>query len=393
MNKKKKLRSLILITLYLLLCFAVCYMLLLCKTESHAQTALMLAVLVTGFFFAFLFSVIIHETGHLIFGLLTGYRFVSFRIAKWMIVKETGKCRIRRLSTPGIAGQCLMAPPPKKDGKFPYLLYNFGGVIFGGLVSVTALVCAFFLVHISYPLYMVSWITGCFGIFMNLANAIPTSGKNSSNDGTNARSARKSAFTREALWNQLQYTALLSEGIRVSEMPEELFVLPPSAELTNALAVCEGMMCLDRAVDRGDYEKAEETARYLLTHAIVLHPLYRASLVTDLLYFELIREHREDEIHRLHDDFLKDSPLIKHNLSAFRTRYAYALLIEKDNTAAEQALAAFEKYAASHPHQTVVQTERILIEYAQNLSKNRKESPICLPQESKESQTSPSQER
>ncbi len=71
-------------------------------------------------------QMIIHEAGHLVFGLLSGYQFSSFRIMSFMWVKENGQMKLRRLSVAGTGGQCLMAPPEPVDGNIPVVLYNLG---------------------------------------------------------------------------------------------------------------------------------------------------------------------------------------------------------------------------------------------------------------------------
>ena len=91
------------------------------------QEVLLFAMLMLSVYAAMLLQIIIHEGGHLVFGLATGYKFSSFRILSWMLVREEGKLRLRHLSLAGTGGQCLMAPPDLKDGRVPFLLYNFGG--------------------------------------------------------------------------------------------------------------------------------------------------------------------------------------------------------------------------------------------------------------------------
>ncbi|MFI3201896.1 MAG: hypothetical protein R3Y54_10315 [Eubacteriales bacterium] len=66
----------------------------------------LLAVLIAGYI-----QIIIHEAGHLIFGFISGYRFISFRIGNFMWMQENGKLRVKRLKIVGTGGQCLMAPP------------------------------------------------------------------------------------------------------------------------------------------------------------------------------------------------------------------------------------------------------------------------------------------
>ena len=61
---------------------------------------------------AFILQVIVHEAGHLVFGLLSGYKFISFRVFDFKIIKdENGKLKIRFERLAGTGGQCLMRAP------------------------------------------------------------------------------------------------------------------------------------------------------------------------------------------------------------------------------------------------------------------------------------------
>ncbi len=59
-------------------------------------------------YLALILQIIIHEGGHLLFGLYSGYRFSSFRIGSFMWLKEGGSLKLKRLSIAGTGGQCLM---------------------------------------------------------------------------------------------------------------------------------------------------------------------------------------------------------------------------------------------------------------------------------------------
>lgn len=78
-------------------------------------------------YLAIILQIIIHEAGHLIGGILTGYKFSSFRIFNFMFIKENDKLKLKKLSLAGTGGQCLMSPPEFIEGKVPYILYNLGG--------------------------------------------------------------------------------------------------------------------------------------------------------------------------------------------------------------------------------------------------------------------------
>lgn len=342
------------------------------QNRNTTEAVLTAITVVATFLIGIPFSVLVHEAGHLLFGLFTGYRLVSFRLFSVILKKKNGRWRIGKEPSPiqGIAGQCLMAPPRKKNGEFPYRLYNAGGVLLGfavsaGILAVSLLFCR------SFQLYLFLFITGLYGIIVNLFNAVPTNGKHVVNDGTNARAAKRSSVTRDALWNQLEYTALQAEGVRTRDMPEELFFLPEAWALSNALTVAQGMMLLDRYEDTGAYEDARNTAEYLLQNANPLLPVYHASLTAEMLFFELILRNDPYEIGRLHSEMEKNLSLLKNQAILYRVLYTYHLLSSENETAAADALAHFESLAARNPVGTL--PDRDLIAYVQILHQNRKE--------------------
>ena len=56
-------------------------------------------------------SIILHELGHLITALISGFKFVSFRVANYTLLKENGKYKIKKFFVVGTGGQCLTSPP------------------------------------------------------------------------------------------------------------------------------------------------------------------------------------------------------------------------------------------------------------------------------------------
>ena len=105
---------------------------------SFGEYLLHVAWLIVMMTAAFYLQTILHEGGHLVCGLLTGYRFVSFRIGSWMLQRAHGKLRVRNFKLAGTGGQCLLAPPPLTDGEMPCVLYNLGGPLAN---LITALLC------------------------------------------------------------------------------------------------------------------------------------------------------------------------------------------------------------------------------------------------------------
>lgn len=71
----------------------------------------LLAILIL--LFSIFLQVLLHEGGHLVCGLATGYRFVSFRIFNLTFIRKDGKLCIKRFSLAG-TGRPMPAYPTRK---------------------------------------------------------------------------------------------------------------------------------------------------------------------------------------------------------------------------------------------------------------------------------------
>ena len=90
-------------------------------------------------FIAFILHIILHEGGHLVAGLLTGYRFVSFRFLNFTLIRKDGRLKWRNFELSGTLGQCLMAPPDKPLEQIDTRWYNAGGVLANVILVLLAL--------------------------------------------------------------------------------------------------------------------------------------------------------------------------------------------------------------------------------------------------------------
>ena len=116
-NKKQKAGGIISMVIILLIGFAAGWL-----VTAYADRAggadtgsgaflIRLLYLVFCIYLAFFLQGAVHEAGHLICGLLSGYGFASYRIGSLMWIKQDGKIRFKRFSIAGTGGQCLMTPP------------------------------------------------------------------------------------------------------------------------------------------------------------------------------------------------------------------------------------------------------------------------------------------
>ena len=322
---------------------------------------LYLAVLLVGLILAFLTQIIFHEGGHMVCGLLTGYRFVSFNIFGFIWVRGAdGRIRFKRQQVAGAGGQCLMAPPDYNGGSFPCALYNLGGAL-ANLLTAGLFALLFFLVPVPV-LQMLFAGQVLVGLYLAIVNGIPLTTAALQNDGKNLLCILRSAHARLALWIQLSVYARLAGGDRLKDMPPEWFVLPTDADLTDALISAVAVLNVNRLMDLHDYPAALQAVRPLLALEAKLLGLYRMALTCDGAVCELLSgapgaitaglESKENQ------QMMRAMP---DNLSILRTQYAAALLRDHDESAASALLARFNKACAKHPHPQEIDSEREIL--------------------------------
>ena len=331
---------------------------------SSGEKLLRIGAMLLLLYFSWFIHIVIHESGHLIGGLLSGYTFSSFRIGSFMLLKENGKLVSKRLKIAGTGGQCLMAPPEMVDGKFPVVLYNMGGSVMNLLVSLL-----FVPVLIVVPkggfLALFSFLMIGMGIISGLGNGIPLHTKTVDNDGYNAISLVKSKDAMQAFWLQMKMNEQLSKGLRLKDMPDEWFQMASDEAMKNNLVAAIGVSVCNRLMDQHRFEEADAQMAHILSIESGMIGLHRNLVICDRLYYELIHENRPDVVASFYTkEQQKFMKAMRTFPSVIRTEYAYALLVEKDQGKAAKAMEAFEKVAKTYPYPNDINSERELIQIA-----------------------------
>ena len=332
-------------------------------------TNLDIAIVGLGLILSIFVSITVHEGGHLVFGLASGYKFSSFRIAGLMILKRDGKLRIRTMSIAGTGGQCLMLPPePNANGKIPVTLYNLGGVIANlVLCALFALGYALSLRHIVVA--YVFLLSAIISMLMAVTNGIPLHVGGIANDGMNACYLSKNPISAIAFRNQLLMNAAQGEGVRISEMPDEWFVLPDGADMQNLHCASIAVFATGRALDRGDTEAAEREISALLNSGYNIIGLHRALLVCDLIYCRLVNQPGSNISHLLSADVKKVMKAMRTYPAIIRTEFAIAYIANNDEKKATEIKAFFEKATVKFPYPQEIENERLLISKVENIRK------------------------
>ncbi|MCL2747197.1 MAG: M50 family metallopeptidase [Oscillospiraceae bacterium] len=334
-------------------------------SESEAfplEVILSILVMVAALYVGFVVHAIVHEAGHLVAGKLSGYDFLSFRIFKIVFVKKDGKMQRKKYTVAGTGGQCLMSPPDYKDNNYPFVFYNLGGslmnfalgAIFFVLMSVTS----------GYAATAFAGL-GLVGAVIAAMNIIPMKIGGMPNDGYNTMLCVKNEGSRLALWVHLRYIVLLSQGVRVRDMPEDWFATIDANNISCPLSAMAAFMRYCYLTDIGTYAEACEYARYLLDNGEKLLEVQKNELRCELMFFELVGVCRMIEIEELYNDKLQK--YVKATLtymSRQRLMYAYNKFYLRDDAKAQKSLADFEKAASHTPFAGEIAGEREMLALA-----------------------------
>ena len=319
------------------------------------------AVLFVSMYIAMYIQIAVHEAGHLIFGLASGYEFCSYRLGKLMWVKQNGKLSFKRYSLSGTGGQCLMSPPEIKDGKMPVVLYNLGGSIMN-LFAAAVSVILFLLLRDAPVVSTIFLMSTVIGVFFAALNGIPMRLGTIDNDGYNALSIRKNENSMRSFYIQLKLVTELSEGKRLKDMPEEWFTVPTDEEMKNSMSATVGVLCCNRLMDTQSFTEAQGLMEHFLSIDSGIVGVQKNLLLCDILYCELMGENRKEKIDELlTKDMKKILKTRINNPAALRTQYAYSLICQNNEKAAAKIKKRFDKIIASYPYSGEAESERELL--------------------------------
>ena len=326
--------------------------------SSEGASPLFLVELIFAVIISYYFMIITHGGGHLVFGMLLGYRFSSFRIGGLMIVKQGNGFVLRRFSLVGTGGQCLMSPT-EEDEKARIVPYLLGGVIFNAIFSLLAMLLYIFFRDIPF-LSPTLLIFSVLSAFTALTNGIPLNVSGIANDGMNALSLAKNEYAARAFNNQLRMNEAQTRGVALTDMPSEWFDIPRDADMRNVCLASIGVFRANRTLESGDTLTAEREISALLRSGWGIIELHRRLLSLDLIYCMLVNE-SGDPRSLVTPELEKLMTAMKNFPSVLRTRYAMARLMDHNEKAAEEIMARFEKISKSYPYTADIASERSLV--------------------------------
>lgn len=311
-------------------------------------------------------QIIIHELGHMIFGLFTGYKFLSFRVGNITLIRKENGYKLASFSFPGTAGQCIMSPE-RLDDDMPFVLYNLGGGLFNLFAAAISLLFLnlFSNMHVILTIFLSETIF--LGVFFAIINLFPLN-FGISNDGYNIMTMIRNKKSRKYFFMQLKLMEYLTLDKRVRDIPNELIEMPSDSELNNVMGAANAVLYCGKLMDEQRFDEAKEKIDYLLESDFNIINVHREVIKADRIYLELISENPSMElVKELYDkDLKKMMKALKNNISTPRFNYAVELLYNENIEKAKLAISNFNKIKSKYPYAGEIESETELLEIAKN---------------------------
>lgn len=255
---------------------------------NGGKELMVLLLLIMSTLPAFLIHIIVHEAGHLVCGLLSGYKFLSFRVGSLTLLKSGGRLSFKKTTVAGTAGQCIMIPPDcEKSKDCPFVLYFLGGGLANFLLSAVlgglSLLCG-------GVLRILLIISALAGVSIGINNLFPAEFGGMVNDGSNVfLPSCKGKKAKSANYLLLKCNAYFTCNEDLSKMPENLKNGILDFDYSDLSNVCvQNLYCYAAAIyhSEGDCEKAASIYRSMLNDKNVIG-IFKNECRCECIYYEL----------------------------------------------------------------------------------------------------------
>lgn len=268
------------------------------------ETNLFLAILyqVIGLIITFPVFVAVHEAGHMVFGLISGYSLLSYKVGPFEWYKSDDKIKFRILPLNAIVlGQCLMSPPkPKKKIKPKFHLYNAGGLIFSYLMDIIVIVL--FILLINYDICFMFIPIISISLFLTINNSIYQPG--GINDVCNYVLVKNNPKYIDSILYQLEMITNITNGKRYGA---KTLYTPYYEEKLNHISLAVVQFRFYQLIDKDDFEEAKKLAKIMRKNIQrIPFVLQRAAILLDILYADLVLDENMANFKR-HFTWIRDT--------------------------------------------------------------------------------------
>ncbi len=315
---------------------------------------------IVGYLVCAFLTIIIHESGHLVMGLLTGYRFTSFRISSFLLQKDNGKLRLRRFDIPGTGGQCKMKPPESDmPENVPFFLYHAGGCLFNLL---TVVVCIIVCLNVRIAgVRLFAAMLGFVNLYLGVVNGIPLN-LGVDNDGKNIVNLRRSPVERRKVYNVLMIDALQSEGMMLCDIPDKYFDIPDKC--VNGFDYMMYFIGCARLLEKLDFAGAADMLGFIADN-YNSKDVMNNEIMCEYAFCRMALEADKSEIDGLYNKDLRAyvDKTQKFSINRRKLLYLYKLRYDSDPGGAEKEYEKLLAMKDTYPIEGEFRSELGIVEY------------------------------
>ena len=311
---------------------------------------------------SFIFNIFIYEIGRLIFGLMTGYKFLSFRISNTVIIRKSGKLTVKKNKSVRTSGNCVMLPPVKKNGKIPYYFYNKGGAILNFLLLPWY---ALFYSKISSGL--LEMIVELLMIISITSIAISVFGGSTNNEYITDKSYNAALFKRkrkalQAFYIEMKIYEKILNGVRLQNLSDKYFEILNEYNVNNCFMEAIEAIYYKKLIDMHEFDRAKIRIEKILEADKKISDTYKCLLTCDYIYCQLVSGNIFKAKKAYTNEIKKLMNSMKKNLTVIRTRYSYALLVDDSISEAGKQRKLFDRLSKKYPYKVEIGSEKELID-------------------------------
>lgn len=309
-------------------------------------------------------QIFLHELGHSLAAIFSGYDFTFFRLGSFALVKKNGKLKIAKFEIPGTGGQALFAPKGKAYENFPYKIYMYAGIISNLFFSILAFIIMYF--NKNYFLDQFSYFFASVGIYIFLTNGLKIDAE-ISNDAMQVKLLDKYEEYRIFIKYNLKIARLLVDGKEIKDMDQDEvdFILSCDNQFAEM-----GILKGDYYSQNLDLDKAKEEYEKALDKEILSDTLQKQALVNEIIYLSLIKKDQAnyEKYFSKEFEFFLDNFLLK-LVNGYYTKYAKLLLIDKDQKAAEELKTQYIRFRKNYIFESEIRLADKKIQLVDQLAK------------------------
>jgi hypothetical protein len=308
------------------------------KNDAEGMTtAIIILLCAIGVIIATFFVPLIHEAGHLIFGLFNKMAFYSMRIAFLVFYREGKKLKLRvAKSSTEYAGSCEMVPKSSKNLYSRFMMMVIGGSIF---TLIYLLVLTFIVENAEFVNIYVYCFIGCglpIAFYLFAINILPIGEGGERTDGGVFIGLLKKDLVSMATINLLAIQSHYFLGETPAEVDKSLyFDVPQIPEDELAFIMLLNLRYI-YYLDKGDEENLLKISDRMNNLSDNLSDNLRFNIKSDILYNGCkFKNINDEECTKLYNKVIKYL-MLENTSTNLRIRAAYTLYIGKNNLEARQ---------------------------------------------------------